>query len=265
MTKATLNKVNRAVSANHVGWPDSLFLFLLEDPDAVAADRYRDADHGLEQLDGDLFLGLVDLHDAGLFSLERAGDQFDNVAFHDPADDRFRGEVRLDFREGDSRRLPLALRDRIHDDVQPVPVPSALRTCDGQGDLTLAVRDQSELLLRDLRERDVPDLVLDAVQFDGPLGRIGKLGIVDEVHLDPDRVVLGSRVRDDDSVFFRLPGREGDFLFLQVQFDGVVADCGRFWLGLRLRLALPEIVEQSHSITAPRNRKSRAKRRVRIA
>src|SRR5881409_1146798 len=111
MTKATLNKVNRAVSANHVGWPDSLFLFLLEDPDAVAADRHRDADHGLKQLDGDLFLGLVDLHDAGLFSLERAGDQFDDVAFHDPADDRLRGKVRLDLREGDSRRLPLALHD----------------------------------------------------------------------------------------------------------------------------------------------------------
>src|SRR2546427_6726182 len=111
MTKATLNKVNRAVSANHVGWPDSLFLFLLEDSDAVAADRHRDADHGLEQLDRDLLFGLVDLHDAGFFSFERAGDQFDDVAFHDPADDRLRGEVRLDLREGDSRRLPLALHD----------------------------------------------------------------------------------------------------------------------------------------------------------
>src|SRR2546427_11196949 len=111
MTKATLNKVNRAVSANHVGWPDSLFLFLLEDPDAVAADRHREADHGLEQLDGDLFLGLVDLLDAGLFSLERAGDQFDNVAFHDRADDRSCGQFRLDFREGDLRRLALSVQD----------------------------------------------------------------------------------------------------------------------------------------------------------
>src|SRR2546425_3649868 len=97
--------------ANQFGWRHSLFLFLLEDPDAVAANRHRDADHGLEQLDGDLFFGLVDLHHAGLFSLERAGDQFDDVAFHDPADDRLRGEVRLDLREGDSRRLPLALHD----------------------------------------------------------------------------------------------------------------------------------------------------------
>src|SRR2546430_17347578 len=76
MTKATLNKVNRAVSANHVGWPDSLFLFLLEDPDAVAADRNRDADNGLEQLVGDIFIGLVVLKDAGIFSLVWADDQF---------------------------------------------------------------------------------------------------------------------------------------------------------------------------------------------
>src|SRR5437879_13411893 len=105
MTKATLNKVNRAVSANHVGWPDSLFLFLLEDPDAVAADRHRDADHRLEQLDGDLFFRLVDLHDAGLFSFERAGDQFDDVAFHDPADDRPRGERGLAPQDSTPRRL----------------------------------------------------------------------------------------------------------------------------------------------------------------
>src|SRR5438094_871607 len=121
---ATLSKVNGAVPGQLVRVADSLFLFFLEDPDAVAADRHRDADHGLEQLDRDLFFRLVDLHHAGLFSLERAGDQFDDVAFHDPADDRLRGKVRLDLREGDSRRLPRALRTR-----------------DGQGNLTLAVRD----------------------------------------------------------------------------------------------------------------------------
>src|SRR6266705_136452 len=108
---ATLNKVNGAVPGQLVRVADSLFLFFLEDPDAVAADRHRDADHGLEQLDRDLFFGLVDLHDAGLFSFERAGDQFDDVAFHNPADDRLRGKVRLDLREGDSRRLSLALHD----------------------------------------------------------------------------------------------------------------------------------------------------------
>src|SRR5690348_6537364 len=108
---ATLNKVNEAGRGRPVRMADSFFLFLLEDPDAVATDRHRDADHGLEQLDRDLFLGLVDLHDAGLFSLERAGNQFDDVAFHDPADDRLRSEVRLDLREGDSRRFSLALHD----------------------------------------------------------------------------------------------------------------------------------------------------------
>src|SRR5436309_4662778 len=310
---------------------DSLLLFCLEDPNAISADGHGDADHRLEQFHGDLFLRLVDLHDAGLLSFERPGDQLDDVALHDAADDGLRGEVRLDFRERDTGRLSLAfhdaagppesaddllqavgihaldvdiaaevrrdedrehadvfrlgprvdrvghrafvtdrglhgedrlpraeaqrlrvecpgvaLRDRVHDDVQPVPVPRAFRTRDGERDLSLAVGNEPELLLRDLRESDVPHLVLDAIQLDGPLRRIRKLGVVDEVHLDPNRVILGPRVRDDDRVFFRLTGGEGDLLFLQVQLDAVVADRGRLRLGLRLRLAPREIVQETH-------------------
>src|SRR5438093_1245447 len=310
---------------------DSLLLFFLEDPNAISADGHGDADHRLEQFHGDLFLRLVDLHDAGLLSFERPGDQLDDVALHDAADDGLRGEVRLDFRERDTGRLSLAfhdaagppesaddllqavgihaldvdiaaevrrdedrehadvvrlgprldrvghrafvtdrglhgedrlpraeaqrlrvecpgvaLRDRVHDDVQPVPVPRALRTRDGERDLSLAVGNEPELLLRDLRESDVPPLVLDAIQLDGPLRRIRKLGVVDEVHLDPNRVILGPRVRDDDRVFFRLTGGEGDLLFLQVQLDAVVADRGRPRLGLRLRFAPREIVQETH-------------------
>src|SRR6266581_3581393 len=73
-----------------------------------------------------------------------------------------------------------------------------------------------------------------------------KRGVVDEVHLDPDRVILGPRVRDDDRVFFRLTGGEGDLLLFQVQLDAVVADRGRLGLGLRLRLAPREIVQETH-------------------
>src|SRR2546422_11558702 len=90
---------------------DSLLLFFLEDPDAISADGHRDADHRLEQFHGDLFLRLVNLHDAGLLTFERPGDQLDDVAFHDAADDRLRGEVCLDFRERDSGRLSLAFHD----------------------------------------------------------------------------------------------------------------------------------------------------------
>src|SRR2546427_4970272 len=90
---------------------DSLLLFFLEDPNAVSADGHRDADHRLEQFHGDLFLRLVDLHHAGLLSFERPGDQLDDIALHDAADDGLRGEVCLDFRERDTGRLSLAFHD----------------------------------------------------------------------------------------------------------------------------------------------------------
>src|SRR2546426_11286918 len=86
-------------------------LFLLENADAVAANGDGDADHRLEQLDGDLLLRLIDLHDAGLLALERARNELDDVPFHDAADNRLRREVRLDLGEADARRLALAFHD----------------------------------------------------------------------------------------------------------------------------------------------------------
>src|SRR4030042_296824 len=56
---------------------------LLDDADMVAAHGYGYRDHGLEQLDRDLLLGLVDLLHARLLALERARDELDDVALDD--------------------------------------------------------------------------------------------------------------------------------------------------------------------------------------
>src|SRR2546428_13092624 len=89
----------------------------------------------MEQLEGDLFLRFVNIHHAGLLTFERPGDQLDDVAFHDAADDRLRSEVCLDFRERDSGRLSLA----FHDAARPPEAPAALPQAAGVQALYVAV------------------------------------------------------------------------------------------------------------------------------
>ncbi len=72
--------------------------------DVVAADRDRDRHDRLDELHGDLLLGLVDLLDACLLALERPADELDDRALHEPFDRDLRDEERLDLLEG---RLPL--------------------------------------------------------------------------------------------------------------------------------------------------------------
>src|SRR5436190_2422216 len=326
-----------------------LFLFL-EDADAVAAHRHRNPDHGLEELDGDLFFRLVNLHHPGLLALEWPGDEFDDVAFHDPADDWLRRQVGLDLGEGNARRLALSLDDaagpaeasddllepvrihalhvhvpaevrghkdredpdvlgprprvdrigdrplmpdgrlhredrlagaeaqrlrvegsrislgnRVHHDVQAVPVPGAFRAGDRERDLALAVRDEHELLLGDFREGHVPDLVLDPVELHGPLRRIGQFGMVDEIDLEPDRVVLRPGVRHRHREFLRLSGGEADLLLLQVEADAGVARLWGLGLGFGLRLPFREFVEETYRFRSPGFRRARGRGRVRTA
>src|SRR5437870_13888883 len=86
----------------------SLVVFFLEDPNAVAANGHGNAHHRFEQFDRDLFLRLVNLHDAGLLAFERSRDEFDDIALHDPAHDRSRRQVGLNLVVRNPRRLAFA-------------------------------------------------------------------------------------------------------------------------------------------------------------
>src|SRR5208282_2004869 len=84
----------------------------------VAPDRDRDRNDGLDELDRDLFLRLVDLLHAGLFTLERSRDELDDRSLDESFDRDLGHEQRLDLFE---RGLAVDEAPRLADPLEHLP------------------------------------------------------------------------------------------------------------------------------------------------